>query len=146
MNAIEEQPTGTELEPLPTIVLLVEDEVLIRLDLSDELRDSGCTVYEAGTADMAMELLKTPMRVDVVVTDVRMPGNTNGMDLAALVRENRPTTKVVVMSGDHIPDDEEQHLFDGFFPKPFDSRSLVKTIKALQNSFGSASERASTNG
>jgi CheY-like chemotaxis protein len=103
------------------------------MDLSDELREAGHTVYEAGTADAAIELLQTPMRIDVVVTDVRMPGGASGLELAAYIRENRPGIKIIVMSGDYRPKQEDRLLFDGFFSKPFDVRAVVKAVGTMRN-------------
>jgi two-component system, response regulator PdtaR len=133
MNASGEPPLEPALEFDPIIVLLVEDEVLIRMDLAEALREAGHTVYEAGTADAAIELLQSPMRVDVVVTDIRMPGNTNGLGLAAYIHENRPSIKVVVMSGDYRPQEEDRLLFARFFSKPFDVRAVVKAVETVRN-------------
>ncbi|MER9496594.1 response regulator [Mesorhizobium sp. M0587] len=64
------------------IVLLVEDDLFIRMDVGDQLREAGWTVYEAGTADEAVELLQTPMLIDLVLTDIEMPGKLDGLGLA----------------------------------------------------------------
>ncbi len=81
------------------VVLVVEDEALIRMMLTDALEDSGFAVREAGTADRAIEILGNGEAVDFVVTDVRMPGRVDGIGLAAWMREHRNTTPVVVTSG-----------------------------------------------
>jgi DNA-binding NtrC family response regulator len=87
-------------------VLVVEDEVLIRLDLSDHLRDFGYEVIEAGNADEALECLAATA-IDVVVTDVRMPGSMDGIQLAHLLHDERPHIGVIVVSGhadaDQVP-------------------------------------------
>lgn len=143
MNAIGETPEqDAAIEASSIIVLLVEDEVLIRMDLADVLRDAGCTVYEAGTADAAIELLQSPMRIDLVVTDVRMPGKVNGIGLAEYVRQNRPGIKVVVMSGDYHPRQEDQHLFERFFLKPFSPQMLIKAMEALMKGTDPGADRS----
>jgi len=114
-------------------VLLVEDEVLIRMDLAEELRLAGWTVYEASTADAAIELLRTSLQVDLVLTDVKMPGTCDGIELAALVRSERPAIRVAVMSGHYVPNWQEQHLFDGFFPKPVATDLLAKQLSDLMD-------------
>ena len=81
------------------VVLVVEDEALIRMMLTDALEDSGFTVREAGTADRAIEILGKGEAIDFVVTDVRMPGRVDGIGLVAWMREHRNTTPVVVTSG-----------------------------------------------
>jgi DNA-binding NtrC family response regulator len=117
----------------PPALLLVEDEILIRMDIGDELRRAGWTVYEAASADAAIEFLRSPMLVDLVLTDVRMPGTVDGLVLAAFVRRERPGTRVAVMSGHYVPNRQEQHLFDGFFPKPVDTDLLVAELTELIN-------------
>jgi len=115
----------------PLTVLLVEDEILIRMDIGDELRRGGWTVYEVGTADAAIEFLRSPMVVDLVLTDVRMPGTLDGLELAAFLRREKPAVRVAVMSGHYVPNWQEQHLFDGFFPKPVDTDLVVKELGEL---------------
>ena len=63
-------------------VLVVEDEVLIRLYLSEEIRAAGFTVIEAASADEAFEVLKSRNDIDLVLTDIRMPGTMDGLQLA----------------------------------------------------------------
>jgi CheY-like chemotaxis protein len=70
-------------------VLIVEDELLIRLDLADQLRTAGLTVVEASTGDEALTVLKANDTVDLVVSDIRMPGATDGMELAAWLRRGK---------------------------------------------------------
>jgi len=83
----------------PTI-LVVEDEVLIRLAVSDYLRDCGYRVVETGSGDEAVTILtKTDVRIDVVFTDVSMPGGLNGFGLAQWVRRERPDVRVILASG-----------------------------------------------
>ena len=87
-------------------MLVVEDEVLIRFDLSDHLRDCGFDVIEAANADEALEFLAS-VPIDVVVTDVRMPGSMDGIQLAHLLHRERPQIGVIVVSGhadaDQVP-------------------------------------------
>jgi CheY-like chemotaxis protein len=80
-------------------ILVVEDEVLIRLELADYLRACGYRVLEAGNAAEAMAVLQTEHRVDLVFSDVQMPGPTDGFGLARWVRANRPGVKVILTSG-----------------------------------------------
>jgi two-component system, response regulator PdtaR len=112
-------------------VLLVEDEVLVRMDIADELRRHGFKVIEVATADDAIDTLKSVAAVDVVLTDVNMPGRTNGLDLARYVASTKPATKVAVMSA-HLPEvPEHAQLFDVFLPKPFLPEALIGQIQAL---------------
>jgi DNA-binding NtrC family response regulator len=86
------------------VALVAEDAILIRWAVAEELRAANWNVIEVATADDAIELLQTAIEVDVVVTDVNMPGKTNGLDLAGVVVRERPDTKVVIMSGHARPD------------------------------------------
>jgi CheY-like chemotaxis protein len=89
--------TGSDSEVLPTIIV-VEDEVLLRLWISDELRDSGFTVLEAANAAEALQILNSSVTVHVVLTDVRMPGRMDGVALAEWLRRERPEVKVIIAS------------------------------------------------
>ena len=80
-------------------LLLVEDEVLVREVLADELRDQGFDVTEAATGDEALRLLEERADFDIVCTDVRMPGRTDGIDLAMRALGRKPSLPVLVISG-----------------------------------------------
>lgn len=83
-------------------VLVVDDAVGARLSLSSLLRVVGYTVYEASDAAQALALMESSLSVDVLVTDVDMPGAMNGLGLAEHVRHRWPAIAVVVASaGDH---------------------------------------------
>lgn len=73
--------------------------MLIQMCVADYLRDCGYRVLEAGTVDEAIELLNTEVCVDVVFTDVHMPGKLDGFDLSRWIYANRPSVKVIVTSG-----------------------------------------------
>jgi CheY-like chemotaxis protein len=79
-------------------VLLVEDEDFVRISTADMLSDCGYEVVEAASAEEALALLERELRVDFLVTDHLMTGMT-GVDLAHAVRERRPGTPVLILSG-----------------------------------------------
>ena len=109
-------------------VLVVEDEILIRMMLSDELRDAGFHVIEAATADEALVILRT-LVPDIVVSDVRMPGSLDGMGLLAVVRENFPALPVIIASAHLQP---ELALADGatkFIAKPYRTDDIIDAIQ-----------------
>ena len=80
-------------------VLVVEDHVILRYALAHWLREKGHEVLEAATADEALAVLKSIVTVDIVVTDVEMPGSMSGLDLTTHLRESFPTLPVIVVSG-----------------------------------------------
>lgn len=98
-------------------ILLVEDEVLVRLDLADSLRRAGFLVVEAGTVMDALAAMRQTS-FDLVITDVHLPGDLSGLDLARQVKGEAPQLTVVVMSGLHRPTEEDLQIVDAFLPKP----------------------------
>lgn len=113
------------------VILVVEDEILIRLDLADILRDAGYAVLEAADADEALTLIRAHAAINLVITDVRMPGERDGLDLAREIRARWAGMPVVIASG-HWEDDGEQ-LADGLLPKPYTSEQILSLTKELVN-------------
>jgi DNA-binding response OmpR family regulator len=112
-------------------ILIVEDEVLVRLMVADELRLAGFRVLEAMNADEALAILRaSPHSVDLVMTDVRMPGSMDGVALAQLVRSTWPRLKIVVASGESV-NWPCPHIADAFFGKPYDLEQVVQRIKSF---------------
>ena len=88
-----------DIEPART-VLVVEDEILIRWVTSEHLRECGYRVVEAGSGDDAVEVLRrAAVTINVVFSDVMMPGSTDGFALAQWVRKHRPDIKVLLTFG-----------------------------------------------
>jgi CheY-like chemotaxis protein len=119
---------------LPKTVLVVEDEVLIRWVIADHLRDCGYRVIEAGSGDEAIEVLRrTALTIDVVFSDVGMPGSTDGFALFRWVRQQHPMMKIVLTSGMAKAADaaealcEEAHLV----AKPYSPAELEQRIQEL---------------
>jgi CheY-like chemotaxis protein len=111
-------------------VLYVEDDVLLRLATAEEMRAAGLTIIEAGTASEAMTVLSSSMRLDLLLTDIRLPGGMDGMELAGFVRQKRPQMKVMVASG-HLPDWPTPNFVDAFVGKPYDVARLIRRIREL---------------
>jgi len=114
--------------PASHIVLVVEDDVLIRLMIADQLRERSFAVVEASNADEAITLLQSQIAVNLVLTDVRMPGSMDGIALAKLVRETRPELKLVITSGNSTGDTSAA---DAFFRKPYDLDRVIDRIEEL---------------
>jgi DNA-binding response OmpR family regulator len=110
-------------------VLVVEDEVLLRLELADALRSASFRVLEAKNADDAVALLEADHAIAVVCTDIQMPGSMNGIDLAKWVRANFPVVKIVVLSGSSagLP----EGLADAVIKKPMMFSSVVARIRGV---------------
>jgi two-component system, response regulator PdtaR len=117
-------------EPGPPVILVVEDEVLIRMMLAEEFRGAGYAVLEAANADEALAVMAASPDIALLFTDVRMPGSMDGLALVQWVRANRPDVKVVVSSADSA------HLlapptWDASMRKPFDIAALLRGVEEL---------------
>ncbi len=117
------------------VVLLVEDELLVRMAAAEDLQDAGFHVLEAANADVALAVLETCSHdVQVLFTDIDMPGSMNGLDLAESVQQRWPHISLLISSAYHrlhpekIPDDGR------FVPKPYSSEEVVKHIRELVTS------------
>jgi CheY-like chemotaxis protein len=81
------------------VVLVVEDEILIRLDAMEMIRDSGFEVVEAANADEAVAILEARTDIVALFTDIQMPGSMHGLKLARAVRNRWPPIKILAASG-----------------------------------------------
>lgn len=115
-------------------ILVVEDEILIRFVISDYLQHCGFRVHVAGSAAEAIEILESADHpVDLVFSDVAMPGELDGFGLAQWVRDNRPGLPVILTSGDAKKSAAAKELCENepFFAKPYDAAEVVKRIRAV---------------
>ncbi|WP_292177368.1 response regulator [Mesorhizobium sp.] len=80
-------------------ILVVEDDIFIRLDIAEYLRECCCRVVEAGTAAEAIDVLESNLPVDLVFSDIQMPGDLDGFGLARWIRQRQPGVKVILTSG-----------------------------------------------
>jgi CheY-like chemotaxis protein len=131
----QESSTSIGREHAVVTVLVVDDEVLLRLSMADDLREEGFAVIEAANADEAIAVLRTTTPVDMVVTDVAMPGTTDGVGLARFIAANRPDTKVIITSANLLTG-PAACPFDGFFLKPYDLSHIVRLIRSLLEDAG----------
>ncbi|MBX9454604.1 MAG: response regulator [Rhizobium sp.] len=112
-------------------ILVVEDEVLLRMDMADHLSGQGFHVFEAGDADEAIILLEQNPAIRLVITDIDMPGSMDGLKLAEAVRNRWPPVKIIVVSGHRVV--EITDLPDGsmFFSKPYLPSRIVASMHEL---------------
>jgi len=112
-------------------VLVVEDEVLIRLDMVDCLEEAGFEVETAATAGQAIRILERRDDIQLILTDVDMPGTMDGLKLAAYVRDRWPPIKIIVTSG-HVSVAPERIPAGGrFFSKPYDRPKIAEAIRDM---------------
>jgi CheY-like chemotaxis protein len=112
----------------PATILVVENEALVRLELADRLASSGLTVLVASNADEAIVLLDAHPEIEVLFTDVRMPGSMDGVRLARHVRDRWPPVKIIVASG--MMGAELRDLPPGslFLSKPYAPEALAAAM------------------
>src|SRR5215475_13915092 len=92
--------TGPEHENKAVTVLVVEDEEVMRTKLAEELQEAGYSVVEASDGTEAVEILTLRPDVKIVISDVRMPGPIDGVELCRRVRSGYPGIKIVLSSGE----------------------------------------------
>jgi CheY-like chemotaxis protein len=122
-------------------ILVVEDEVLIRLVIAEYLRECGYKVHEAANADEAVVVLEAPeVSVDIVFSDVLMPGAMDGFALARWIRTHRPGIEVILTSGIDRSADVAGMLCEAgpLLAKPYEPQSVVDRIRQLISKAGRA--------
>jgi len=122
--------TGTT----PPVVLVVEDEVLVRLLAVDILEEAGFAVIEALTADDAVLVLNQRSDIQVVFTDVDMPGRLNGSQLARHVHDHHQSVRVIIGSGKCRPTTGDVAPGTIFLEKPYSTSALVELVRSLAGS------------
>src|ERR1700723_2689549 len=113
------------------VVLVVEDEFLIRLNAAEMIEEAGFEVVEASSADKAVAILETRLDIAVVFTDIQMPGTMDGLKLARAVRDRWPPIKIIATSGRlHF---SETDLPEGgrFLPKPYSPAQVTGVLREL---------------
>lgn len=111
------------------VVLVVEDEPLVRMTAADELEEAGFQVLEAANADVALTVLEARAdEVQVLFTDVDMPGSMDGMALAEKVNERWPHIRLLISSGYACPQPDTIPDHGHFLPKPYRPAVVVQHI------------------
>ena len=112
-------------------VLVVEDQILVRIFAADFLEEAGLKVFEAGHADEALTVLEARPDIHAIVTDVEMPGSMNGFELARTVRVRWPGVRVIVTSGRAHPGTDELPDEIPFLAKPYLPETVVNLIRRM---------------
>ena len=127
----------------PPVVLIVEDETLVRMAIVGDLSEAGYRVIEAASAAEALDVLDGGHVVDLVFSDIRMPGAIDGVGLVDAIRQRFPTLPVVLTSA-HTLVAPGAHEGVVFVPKPYSSHAVVALIhkrigaKVAQDGVGAA--------
>ena len=121
-----------EADGVRGVVLVVDDEVLIRMVFADSLRDAGFTVMEAANGDEALRLLNAQIHIDAMITDVRMPGEIDGLALATAARALRPELPIAISSA-HLPSNGTvlPDIVSTVLVKPYLPEKLVTVVEQM---------------
>jgi CheY-like chemotaxis protein len=113
------------------VILVVEDDPIIRMGALQLVVDAGFEALEADNADEAIRILEARSDIHLVFTDVGMPGTMDGIRLAHYIRRRWPPVKLIVASGKVILD--ESHLPSGarFFAKPYSENTIVAAMMGM---------------
>jgi DNA-binding NtrC family response regulator len=127
-------------------ILVVEDDFFLRSAVVDVLSRNGFTVFEARDTDKACDVLQSEA-IDLLFTDIKLPGFLDGLALATLVRQSRPKLKIIIASG-HIPigTGVDPKAADACLSKPYQFDHMVEVINRLLGDGAAASPRRSLAG
>src|SRR6201989_3585054 len=112
-------------------VLVVEDEMVLRMRAVDIVEDAGFTPVEAINADEAITILESRSDIDLLFTDIQMPGTMDGLKLAHAVHDRWPTIKIILVSGQVKPSDAERPADSRFFGKPLAVEQMITELQAM---------------
>ncbi len=125
---------GEGIKDRPDVVLIVEDEPLLRMNAVEILEEEGFTVLEAGSGDEGLERLRERPDIRVLFTDVHMPGGLDGMALARIAAAEYGHVRLLIVSGKAVPEVGELPTGARFMTKPYNVAAIVAHIHhALQS-------------
>jgi CheY-like chemotaxis protein len=129
-----EKPQGSALDY--NVALIVEDEPLARVLATEILQDAGYRVFEACDAQDALTILEERQDIWIVMTDIEMPGDMDGLALAGTIHARWPDTVILVTSGRLHPEPDELSTGAGFIAKPYRVAELLRQLDMLLEQHG----------
>jgi DNA-binding NtrC family response regulator len=112
-------------------VLVVEDEMLLRMRAVDIVEDAGFTPIEAVNADEALAILESRSDIDLLFTDIQMPGSMDGLKLAHAVHQRWPAIKIILVSGQVTPAEADTPINSRFFGKPLEVKQMIAEMQQM---------------
>ena len=116
---------------VPAVVLVVEDEMLLRMRAVDMVEDAGYTSVEAVDADEAVAILESRSDIALMFTDIQMPGSMDGLKLAHTVHERWPPIKIMLVSGQLRPANIDIPADSRFFGKPLEAEAMIAEMQDM---------------
>jgi CheY-like chemotaxis protein len=121
------------------VVLVVDDSAIIRMSAVDLVLSAGYEALEAADADEAIRILESRNDIDLVFTDVQMPGTMDGLKLSHYIRDRWPPVKLIVASGATILEESSLPGGSRFFSKPYDEHTITDAMALLLSGVALAS-------
>jgi two-component system, response regulator PdtaR len=125
-------PRYTVRRVIMTVILIVEDDILANEHLEFILQRAGYEVLSATSADEAADLLEDHLDVHLLVTDINLPGTTNGLKLAAATKALRPDVNIIIVTGYSAPKSNEIPPGSLFVQKPYNAREMIEAVRHFQ--------------
>jgi CheY-like chemotaxis protein len=120
-----------DLPCVPAVILIVEDEMMLRMRAVDMVEDAGYTSVEAVDADEALAILQSRSDIALMCTDIQMPGSMDGLGLAHAVHTRWPSIKIIVVSGQlNLPNLDLPPL-SRFFGKPLEAGEMISQMRSM---------------
>jgi two-component sensor histidine kinase len=117
--------------PPPTNVLVVEDELVLRMRAVDIVEDAGFTAIEAVNADEALAILESRSDISLLFTDIQMPGSIDGLMLAHAVHKRWPAIKIILVSGQVKLSEKDKPTNSRFFGKPLEVKNMIAELQEM---------------
>lgn len=115
----------------PPVILIVDDEPLLRMLAVEMVEEAGYVALEAEDADAAITILESRLDIVLLLTDVNMPGSMDGLKLAHAVRNRWPPVKIIVVSGQMKLSESDLPLDSRFFSKPYHAATMISELRSL---------------
>jgi two-component sensor histidine kinase/CheY-like chemotaxis protein len=112
-------------------VLVVEDEMMLRMRAVDIVEDAGFMPVEAVNADDALAILESRSDIDLLFTDIQMPGSMDGLKLAHAVHARWPSIKIILVSGQVTPTETERPINSRFYGKPLEVKKMIAELQEM---------------
>jgi len=114
-----------------TNVLVVEDEIVLRMRAVDIVEDAGFTAVEAVNADEALAILESRSDISLLFSDIQMPGTMDGLKLAHAVHDRWPSIKIILVSGQVKVSEEDKPVDSRFFGKPLEVKKMISELQGM---------------
>src|ERR1700731_1299184 len=122
---------STDLTQSPAKVLVVEDEMVLRMRAVDIVEDAGFTAVEAANADQALSILESRSDISLLFSDIQMPGSMDGLKLAHAGHNRWPSIKIILVSGKVKLSDAEKPADSRFFGKPLEVKQMIAELQEM---------------